>query len=307
MDTVRKKKGLLQGVVILATWRDLEKSATSGLTENNQIDQGLAEVRKYNQENPKNPLAVKLRVWGGFWAPQWVMDESGGALARSRARHRPEEAQGRSRLGEVVSQALGAPQELLAAKYDGETLLREVAVTSCMMFTAEPFSIDTHDVALGPLRKAGMTDKNYKACLDGIVDDYKPWVSTRFETPLNPFRLTDGDKVEHDLQFTLDWMKTCKTKEPERCVFDDHDLDNKGMNKQLESIYDAMDKSKMEVEFQTGPEMPEDLEGTIALGVSKGATSIELYQDYKGFPDMTDAQLVKFKKALDKNAARIKD
>ncbi len=80
LDTVKKKDGLLQGVVVVATWRSLEKSATSGLTDDNEIDQGLAEVRKYNAAHPNAPLAVKLRVWSGPFAPDWVMDQSGGAV-----------------------------------------------------------------------------------------------------------------------------------------------------------------------------------------------------------------------------------
>jgi hypothetical protein len=80
LDTVRQKPGLLQGIVILASWRSLEPSPTSGLADNNEIDQGLANVRKYNQHYPNTPLAVKIRVWGGFWAPDWVMQDSGGKI-----------------------------------------------------------------------------------------------------------------------------------------------------------------------------------------------------------------------------------
>ena len=42
LDAVRQKPGLLQGIVILASWRSLEPSPTSGLADNNEIDQGLA-------------------------------------------------------------------------------------------------------------------------------------------------------------------------------------------------------------------------------------------------------------------------
>jgi hypothetical protein len=80
LDTVRQKPGLLQSIVILASWRSLEPSPTSGLVDNNEIDQGLANVRKYNQDFPNTPLAVKIRVWGGFWAPDWVMRDSGGKI-----------------------------------------------------------------------------------------------------------------------------------------------------------------------------------------------------------------------------------
>ena len=46
-----------------------------------------------------------------------------------------------------------------------------------------------------------------------------------------------------------------------------------------------------EIEFQTGPTTPKDFDGTIAMGVSYGASSIELYQDYGGFPLVPDDKL----------------
>jgi len=302
MATVDKKAGLLQGVVILATWRNLQKSANGGLTEDNEIDQGLAAVRKYNQEHPNAPLAVKLRVWGGFFAPEWAMHESGGPVHLIHTNNKGTEL--KRMVGKVWSQpyrkAWARLQELLAAKYDADPLIREVAVTSCQMFTAEPFFIDTHETALEPLRKAGMTDAAYKECLDGIVHDYAPWKTTRFETPLNPFRLTDGPKPKHDEAFTLAWMKRCHAEEPTRCAFDNHDLDVH-VEKGLETLYEAMEKSGAEVEFQSGPAAPKDLDGMIRRAVSTGGTSVELWQDYQGFPEMADAELRRSAKLLEDN------
>jgi hypothetical protein len=301
LDTVRKKTGLLQGLVILASWRSLEPTATSGLAENNEIDQGLAAVRKYNEENPAAPLAVKIRVWGGFWAPTWVMDESGGQV---HVIHTNNNGVEKPRiLGHVWSDAYHARwahlQEMLAAKYDGDPLVHEVAVTSCMMFTAEPFSIDTTPKAVDPLRQAGMTDAAYKGCLDHIVDDYAPWKTTRFETPLNPFKATDGGHPVHDEAFTLSWMEDCRRRAGERCVFDNHDLDVKAkIAHDLQTTYAAMKTSGAEVEFQTGPASPPDVGGVIAFGVENGASSIELYQDYGGFTQVSDADLKKYSAML---------
>jgi hypothetical protein len=304
LDAVRKKPGLLQGIVILATWRSLERSATSGLTENNEIDRGLAEVRKYNAEHPSAPLAVKLRVWGGFFAPEWVISESGGPIHVVHTNNKGVEKQ--RVLGHVWSEpyrkAWAHLQELLAAKYDAEPLIREVAGTSCMMFTAEPFSIDTRPTAVKPLRDAGMTDAAYKACLDGIPKDYASWKTTRFETPLNPFKSTDGPKVQHDEAFTLAWMERCHKLEPVRCVFDNHDLDAESkVPKDLQTTYAAMKKSGAEVEFQSGPASPGDLDGMMRYALDTGAQSVELWQDYGGFTEMSDATLQKYAKLLEEN------
>jgi len=47
------------------------------------------------------------------------------------------------------------------------------------------------------------------------------------------------------------------------------------------------------------PQTP--LDGTIRLGVSYGASSIELYQDYGGFPLVPDAKLREWAAMLDAN------
>jgi hypothetical protein len=304
MDTVNKKAGLLQGIVILATWRSLEPTPTSGLADNNELDQGLANVRKYNQDNPKAPLAVKIRVWGGFWAPDWVMQDSGGKIPVVHTNFRGV-AKDRD-VGHVWDDKYhwhwAHLQELLAAKYDGDPLVHEVAVTSCMMFTAEPFNIDSRPPALDPLRKAGLTDAKYKDCLNKIVDDYAPWKTTRFETPLNPFKDTDSGKPKHDLDFTLAWMADCRKRGGDRCVLDNHNLDVPAkVDHDEQLMYAAMKKSGAEVEFQTGGASPPDLGGVIGYGVEMGATSIELYQDYGGFTQVPDDDLRKYSAMLEHN------
>jgi hypothetical protein len=288
----------------VASWRNLQKSATSGITEDNEIDQGLAAVRKYNKAHADAPLAVKLRVWGGSWAPEWAMNEGGAPIHLIHTNVNNVEHP--RTVGHVWSpeyrKAWEHFQELLAAKYDSEPLIHEVAVTSCAMFTAEPFFLDTHEKALGPLRDAGLTDTNYKACLDGIPADYAPWKSTRFETPLNPFRSTDGKKPKDEPAFTLDWIERCKKADSVRCVLDNHDLDTKDEpSNNMREVYAAMKKSGTEVEFQTFRESPKDVDAVLQNGIDMGATSIELWQDYGGFPEMSDATLKKYGKLLEEN------
>ena len=112
----------------------------------------LAEVRAYNARNPGKPLAVKLRVWGGFEAPDWAMRLGGEPI--------PTVHNGKPRsLGRFWSpayrQAWSRFQDQLAAKYDARPLIREVSITSCMSFTAEPFFLPAEPTVAGPLRAAG--------------------------------------------------------------------------------------------------------------------------------------------------------
>jgi hypothetical protein len=57
-----------------------------------------------------------------------------------------------------------------------------------------------------------------------------------------------------------------------------------------------------EIEFQTGPTTPKDFDGTIKMGISYGAGSIELYQDYGGFPLVPDAKLKEWAAVIEKKA-----
>ena len=66
----------------------------------------------------------------------------------------------------------GRLQEQLAAKYDSWPLIREVSITSCMSFTAEPFFVPTEDSVQKPIREAGFTDDAYKTCLQHSFDEY---------------------------------------------------------------------------------------------------------------------------------------
>jgi hypothetical protein len=56
-----------------------------------------------------------------------------------------------------------------------------------------------------------------------------------------------------------------------------------------------------EIEFQTWRKTPQDFDGTIRMGVSYGASSIELYQDYGGFPLVADDQLKQWAAMVEAN------
>ena len=64
LEPLNAKAGIFSGLVIIATWKQLQPTPTSEIGENNVIDQALADVEAYNARNPAKPLAVKLRGVG---------------------------------------------------------------------------------------------------------------------------------------------------------------------------------------------------------------------------------------------------
>jgi hypothetical protein len=293
LEPVNAKPGIFGGIVIVASWRELQASRTSGLAENNNIDRALAEVRQYNRRNPLKPLAVKLRVWAGFMAPDWAKQLGGTPINVTH--------DGTQR---VIGHFWSVPyrnawarfQELLAEKYDREPLIHEVAVTSCMSFTAEPFFLPNEPSVVKSLNAADFEPFMYKQCLEHAVEDYSPWKLTRIEIPLNPLVLP-GEKP--DPSFTAEIMRSCRQSLGQRCIFDNHDLDSKPPGS-IPKIYDIFKQLGPPVEFQTYHETPPDFDGTIRLAVSLGAGSVELWQDYKGFPLEPDAKLKQWAAMLEK-------
>jgi hypothetical protein len=286
LEPLNAKPGIFGGIVIIASWAQLQPEPTSEIENGNVIDKAMADVRAYNARNPDKPLAVRLRVWGGFKAPGWAMKLGGPPIAavhNNKNRHvgrfwSPEYRQAWARL-----------QEKLAAKYDSWPLIREVSMTSCMSFTAEPFFSPSEDSVQKPIRAAGFTDAAYKECLRNGLADYAPWKSTRIVLSVNPLR-TGLNQGLGDPEFTEQIMRDCRKTLGVRCVFDNHNLDT-NLPRPLVRIYALMKQLGPEIVFQTGATNPKDFEGTIKMGVAYGATSIELWQDYRGFPLVPDETL----------------
>jgi hypothetical protein len=284
LEPLNAKAGIFGGIVIIATWKQLQPTPNAEIGD--AIDKALAEVRAYNERNPEKPLAVKLRVWGGFEAPEWAMHLGGGGPIH--VVHNEKQRLLGHFWTPAYRHAWSRLQEQLAAKYDSRPLIREVSVTACMSFTAEPFFLPTEPTVKNPLLAAGYSDAAHRECLANAVAEYaSSWKASRLVLSLNPFYGLHG---RGDPAFTEQVMRKCRQEVGRRCVFDNHDLDVTPP-KTLLPIFAAMQRMGPEIEFQTFHETPKDFEGTIRKGVSLGASSIELWQDYQGFPLVPDAKL----------------
>ncbi|MGH8014246.1 MAG: hypothetical protein ACREQ4_17290, partial [Candidatus Binataceae bacterium] len=74
---VRPFASSFTGIVINVTWSQLQPDGPTPLRPDNPLDQALDAVRAYNQQNRTAQLKVKLRVWAGFVAPDWIKDRGG--------------------------------------------------------------------------------------------------------------------------------------------------------------------------------------------------------------------------------------
>jgi hypothetical protein len=294
-----RKPGIFGGLVVIATWNQLQPTIDSHPGYSNVIAQALARVRAYNRRNPQKPLGVRLRVWGGFEAPNWAK-RIGGAPIHTVHNGKPRT------VGRFWSpgyrQAWAHLQRLLAEQLDNEPLIREVSITSCMSYTAEPFFVPMDDTVYPKLKAAGFNPQNHKACLRHAVADYAPWQRSRLVLSVNALRSVPLGQP--DPGFTKRIMDDCRNAIGIRCVLDNHDLDP-NLDPPLVKIYRHIKQLGPEIVFQTAQATPKNFDATIRFGVRYGASAIELWQDLKdkGFPVVPNAQLKKWARWIEANPA----
>lgn len=265
------KPGILDGVVLNFTWDQLESQ--KGAVTTKVIDRALAAVREYNKQYPKNPLAVRLRIYAGPNAPLWVKKLGGPPV---KIQYRGINLTIGRFWSKPYIQAWRNLQQELARKYDGDPLVREVGMTSCSSITSEPLVLAAGVHTLRQMQKAGFSDGKYRECLTQATTDYLAWQNTRIEYPFNPFRATDfgTPQIAKDVAPAImrRWRKTLGL----TAVVGNHTLQAPPAAEMV-PIYDAMQKLGAPMEFQLKAPTGMDWDRTIRYGISLGANAIEIW------------------------------
>ena len=64
LEPLRAKPGIFGGLVVIASWAQLQPTPDAELEDGNAIDKAMADVRAYNAEHPDKPLAVEAARLG---------------------------------------------------------------------------------------------------------------------------------------------------------------------------------------------------------------------------------------------------
>src|SRR5262249_52029345 len=143
-----------------------------------------------------------------------------------------------------------ALQAALAARYDAEPLIRQVAITSCAPQTDEPFVPTIDGTAKQALLDKGYTDDAEKDCLSHAIDDYADWKQTLIDYTFNPFNSINGGAADTD--FTVSVMQACRDALGSRCVLDNHALGwPLAETDKLLTVYEALKTLGGPINFQT--------------------------------------------------------
>lgn len=239
---VCRRQSAISGIVVNDTWSDLQPNSTRQPANTSAIDLALATIARYNQR-PGRALGVRLRIWAGINAPDWAKSIGGAPVqicdqtaipkqpqestekrAQPQATPTPCPSVAMRTVGRFWSDAYDAPwrrlQEQLAKKYDGDSTVNEVSVSSCSSLTSEPFVQPEDSFSQQNLKTAGYTDVRYQHCLaTAIAHDYKPyWHQTLVDYSFNPFRAIDAKPPATDLAFTKATIDDCRAAIGNRCV-----------------------------------------------------------------------------------------
>jgi hypothetical protein len=262
--------GVYAGAVILATWRQLEPAP--GQFDFSMIDAGLASIRAYKARYPQSKLVGKLRVFAGPLAPDWAKQLDGGPVQIN-------EHQRSFPVGHFWSVPYGNAwrklQVALAARYDTDPLMEEVAISSCASSTAEPFVIPLTPANIPTLEQAGYSDAAMERCLMGAIDDYAPWTHVALDYTVNGFRDADGGRARPDPGFTEQVLEAFRQRLGQRAVLANHGL-QEDMKPAIRPVLEDMQRLGPPIEFQTiSPNV--DWAGAVREGEQVGMTELEIW------------------------------
>jgi hypothetical protein len=298
------------GIVVNETWAQLQPSR--GHLNMAPLRTSLAAVQAYNRAHPGHALSVKLRLWAGFTAPDWAKT-LGGKPAVTFSTPTAKGTTGRW-WTPVYRAAWSSFLHALAARYDGNSLIRSIAVSSCATLTAEPF-VQSPSLALhNTLFAAGWSSAAQQHCLQGAFADYSGWKRTSIDYAFNPFSSYTPGKAAgtQDLAFTYQVMATCadlRRTTGRTCILTNHDFTatapttsrSAPVYAEIKALYA---KHATPVDLQTGP--PDNFGGcqAINLALTYHTQSLELWppaanpKGFKGFTAYTAPELQSWAQAL---------
>jgi hypothetical protein len=273
----------VRGFVVKAYWRDLQPAAGGGLAADNAIDQAVAQVRQLNATHPGADLGLKVRLYAGVYAPAWAKTLGGAPVTVTNPQSQATDTIGRFWTDEF-GRAYADLQNKLAERYDGVAEVREVVISRCTTFFAEPFIRDKGDkTTVANLLDAGFTVDADRVCHQQQIEAHKVWQQTRSDLELNPYQdITRKGVRSVDEGFTETMMRYCRSTLGRRCVLENNSLTSPP---KYPAMYAAMKALGPPLAFQTATSNKVgDLQQALQLAVTEGADSVELPQGYTNEP-----------------------
>ena len=290
--------------VVKVNWADLQPEQNGPIAANNAIDKAIARVRQPDYK--RVGMALKLRVFAGINAPDWVKQLGGTPIQYTNNQAGGSVSGGTlGRFWNAASeQAYAQLQQKLAAKYDTVPEIREITMSGCTTLFDEPFVRQPGAAGnAAKLKAAGYSEAADKGCILAAMKAHEVWRHTTTDVDFSPFPDIEGGTDQRDVGYPIAMMTTCRQLLQLRCGLQNNALStDKLENDQFTQMYDAMAKLGSPLIFQTAARKRiGDPAQTLAAAVKYGANSVELPQ---GYPRWPAAVLQTAAAGLAKNPAR---
>jgi hypothetical protein len=272
----------LAGYVVNVHWSQLQPASGGSIATDNPIDKAIAQVRALNATNHTH-LGLKIRIFSGVWAPDWVKSLGGNPVAVVN----PQSGQ-TGTIGRFWTDAFGQAYDqleiLLAAKYDTVPEVRETTISRCTTFYDEPFIRDTTDPAtVSALLGAGYTVAADEICQQQEIQASTVWHHTHSDLSFNPYQVIIAvGSTRTDETFTASMMQYCREVLGTACVLENNSLRDPPPVPAYASMYATMTQLGAPIAFQTAAAARLGvLSQVVAYAVSLGADSVELPGGYQ--------------------------
>jgi T5SS/PEP-CTERM-associated repeat protein len=204
IDDLQGYAGSFSEIVLNVTWADLQPDP-GGPIDTGLIDADIALLDAYNLANGTD-VGIKLRVWGGYTAPDWAKSIDGppitvtgdGTIDPNKDQT---ETIGRFWTADYID-AWTSFQTALAKDFDTNSMILGISNTAGASASDEPF-VPLHPAQVTELQAGGYTDAAEELTLRNAIADYTAWSTTPLDYTMNLFHLEDSGKVVSDANVTL--------------------------------------------------------------------------------------------------------
>ena len=223
-------------------------------------------------------VRVKLRVLAGVHAPEWVKRLGGAPVPLREPQAREQGVVPRFWTAEVGA-AYDELQRALAARFDGDGRIVEVAISRCTTFNAEPAlrQVSTRENVTALLR-AGYSAKADLRCQEEAIEAHRVWRRTRSGLAMNPYQRIDPDgTTATDVGVSIRLMRRCRETLGQRCVLENNSIRWPPLDASYGAVYEAMRALGPPVLFQTaGPRRVGDWVRAVRWAAEQGAQAVEV-------------------------------
>jgi len=209
-------KNSFSEIVLNVTWAQLQASENS--LDTSFIDTAIQQVTQFNSTY-NSDIGIKLRVWGGYTAPNWAKEIGGAPITITGESGVDPNVYSPQTIGRFwTADYVNAWQNLqsqLAAKYDGMAIIRGMSQTIGTSATDEPFvplrtnafvssnPADGTVNQIAQLQMGGYHDAAEMLTLRAAIANYSQWSTTPLDYTMNSFHFFDGGGEAYGGNFTL--------------------------------------------------------------------------------------------------------